>query len=79
MKSTESERDLGVIFSNNLKRKNQPFSCVSKANQAIGIIRKSFAHLDCKLLRSLYVTIVRLLLKFTVPVWSPVLKSDIYL
>ena len=51
LKSTESVRDLGVIFSNNLKWKNQVISCVSKANQTMGIIRKSFAHLDRKLLR----------------------------
>ena len=76
LKSTESERE-GVIFSNNLKWKNKISSCVSKANQTMGIIRKSFAHLDCKLLRSLYVTFIRPLLEFAVPVWSPALKCDI--
>ena len=53
-----------VIFSNNLKRKNLVISCVSKANQTLGIIRKSFAHLDFKILRSLYVTFIRPLLEF---------------
>ena len=46
LKSTESERNLGVIFANNLEWKNQVISCVSKANQTRGIIRNSFAHLN---------------------------------
>ena len=50
---------------------------MSKANQTMGIIRKSFAHWDCKLLRSLYVTFTRALLEFAVPVWLPDLKCDI--
>ena len=51
LKSTESDRVLGVIFSNNLKWKNQVISCVDKANQTMGEIGRSFLHLDCKLLR----------------------------
>ena len=59
LKSTESERDLDIIFSKNLKMKNQVISWARKANQKIGIIRKSFAHLDSKFLRSLFVTFTR--------------------
>ena len=68
LKSTESEKYLGVIFSNYLKWKNQVISCVNKAYQTIDLIRKSFARLDCKLLRSLYVTFIRPPLEFYVPV-----------
>jgi hypothetical protein len=42
----------------------------------LGRIKKSFAHFDCKLLSSLYLTFIRLLLEFAVPVWSPNLKGD---
>ena len=76
LKSTESERVLGVIISKNLMFKIQFISCVSKANQTMGITRKSFAHLDYKLLRSHYVTFIRPLLEFDVPVLSPALKCD---
>lgn len=38
--TTESERDVGVIFANNLKWKNQVITSVSKANQMMGMIRK---------------------------------------
>ena len=77
LNTTESERDLGVIFSNNLKWRNQIITCVGKANQILGMIRKCFVHMDVKLLRSLYVTFVRPLLEFAIPVWSPIQKGDI--
>ena len=73
---TDIERDLGVLFSTNLKWKNQVITACSKANQMLGRIKKSFAHFDCKLLRSLYLTFIRPLLQFSAPVWSPFLKSD---
>ena len=73
---SESERDLGVIFNSNLKWKNQVITASNKANQMLGRIRKSFARFDRKLFRSLYLTFVRPLLEFAVPVWSPKLKSD---
>ena len=41
------------------------------------MIRKCFVHMDVKLLRSLYVTFVRPLLEFAIPVWSPIQKGDI--
>jgi len=75
--TTESERDLDVIFSNNLKWKNQIITCVGKANLILDIIRKCFVHMDARLLRSLYVTFVRPLLEFAIPVWSPIQKGDI--
>ena len=56
---TKSERDLGVIFSNNLKWKNQIINYVSTVKQMMGMIRKIFALLDPILLRSLYLTFIR--------------------
>jgi hypothetical protein len=77
LNTTESERDFCVIFSNNLKWRNQIITCVGKANQILGMIRKCFVHMDVKLLRSLYVTFVRPLLEFAIPVCSPIQKGDI--
>jgi hypothetical protein len=73
---SEAERDLGVVFSTNLKWKNQVIVATNKANQMLGRIKKSFVNFDCKLLKSLYLTFIRPLLEFAVPVWSPFLKSD---
>ena len=73
---SDMERDLGVMFTTNLKWKNQVITAANKANQMLGRIKKSFAHFDCKLLRNLYLTFIRPFLEFAVPVWSPILKSD---
>ena len=43
--TTESERDFGIIFLNNLKWKNQ---VIGKANQILNMITKCFVHLDTK-------------------------------
>ena len=47
---SETERDLGVLFSTNLKWKNQVIIICNKENQIVGRIKKSFARFDCKLL-----------------------------
>ena len=73
---SDMERDLGVIFSTNLKWNNQVIAASNKANQMLGRIKKSFVQFDCKLLRSLYSTFVRPFLEFAVPVWSPILIGD---
>ena len=51
--------------------------CESKANAMLGMIRKTFATIDSKILRTLYVSFVRPLIEFAAPVWSPSLKGDI--
>ena len=47
---SDTERDLGVLFSTNLKWKNQVITACNKANQMLGRIKKYFALFDCKLL-----------------------------
>ena len=42
------ERDLGLLFSTNLKWKNQVITASNKANQMLGRIKKSFAQFECK-------------------------------
>ena len=42
----------------------------------LGRIKKSFAKLDCNLIRSIYSTFIRPLFEFAVPVWSYHLKGD---
>jgi hypothetical protein len=50
-------------------------TATNKANQMLGRIKKSFGRFDRKLFRSLYLTFIRPLLEFAVPVWCPILKS----
>jgi hypothetical protein len=77
LKETKQERDLGVHFSNDLKWKSHIEKCKAKANALIGMIRKTFLYIDAKMLRILYLTFIRPVIEFAVPVWSPSLKGDI--
>ena len=74
-----SERDLGVVFNRNLKWKEQVTVCASKANQMLGMLKKSFIYFDEYTMKTLYCAFVRPLIEFAVPVWYPNLKQDIKL
>jgi ribonucleases P/MRP protein subunit RPP40 len=74
---TNSEKDLGVIVSDDLKWEAQCSRVASKGNRMLGILRRSFASRDTDLWKKLYITYVRPLLEFAVPVWSPYLEGDI--
>ncbi|XP_065672239.1 uncharacterized protein LOC136090059 [Hydra vulgaris] len=64
---SNSVKDLSVIFSKNLKWKDQVISVTNNAKRMLGQIKKSFERLDCHLLKSLYVTFIRPFLEFSVP------------
>ena len=51
-------RDLGYIFSRNLKWNILVFTEMNKANQMLFRIKKSFSKFDCYRLRSLYLTFI---------------------
>ena len=46
LKEVASEKDVGVTFSDNLKFDIHINNVVNKANQIVGIIKRSFTHLD---------------------------------
>ena len=77
--TTKCERDLGVVFSADLKWKQQVIACSSKANSMLGLIKKTFVSFDVRLVRILYTVYVRPLIEFAVPVWNPSLTGDMEL
>ena len=68
---TSNERDLGVVFSSDLKWKSQTLACSSKANAMLSLLGNTFVCLDMKLVRTLFTVYVRPLIEFAVPVWCP--------
>ncbi|XP_065642872.1 uncharacterized protein LOC136074477 [Hydra vulgaris] len=62
-----------------MKWRQQIISCSSKANKMLGMIKNTFVKLDVQTLKVLYVTFVRPIIEFAVPVWSPQLKGEIEL
>ena len=74
---TKSEKDLGVILTDDGKWHNQVSKVASKANSILGMLLNTFQLRDAKLIKELYCTYVRPHLEFAVSAWSPFLKEDI--
>ena len=53
--SVESRKDLGIFFNNQLKFHSHTTEVAAKAKRLLGLIRRSFDHLD---LDNLFVTLV---------------------
>ena len=67
-------KDLGVIIDHELNFSSHIVTQVKKANKMMGLIRRSYTHLDifCYLFNSL----VRPHLEYCVSIWYPLLKKD---
>ena len=77
LEKVEEEKDLGVIVDNELKFHKQSAAAVKKANQKLGMIKKSFASLDENILPSLYTSLVRSHLEYGNTIWGPHFKGDV--
>ena len=74
---TVEENDLRVWISNDLKFSTLVVKSVSKGNQVLGLIRRSFTYLDCQLMRLLFTSLVRPHLEYSNVIWHPFLQKDI--
>ena len=69
------EKDLGVYVDSELRFDEHISTKVKKANQLVGLIRRSFDYLDGKTFVKLYTALVRPHLEYAQCVWSPHLKK----
>ncbi len=74
---TNSERDLGVIMDEDLKFDSHVTDKANRANRILGLIRRTFIHLDAYNFVLLYKALVRPHLEFSNSVWSPFLVKHI--
>lgn len=74
---TTSERDLGIIISNDLKWSDQVNACANRANMVLGMVKRTFKFQNIVSLSRLYKAFVRPHLEYGVQVWNPHLKKDI--
>lgn len=72
----EEEKDLGVLVDQDLKFSKHVESQVNKANKILGLIRRSFTHLDKDSMRRLFTALVRPHLEFSNVVWAPRFQKD---
>ena len=77
LKSSEKERDLGVMIDKSMKFSEQVSSAVGKANATLGMIKRSITCRKKNIVTKLYKALVRPKLEYCVQVWRPYLLKDI--
>ena len=71
------KKTLVLFFESDLKFEQHIAQKVKKANQLMGLIRRSFSYLDCRLFKQLYTTFVRPHLEYAQAVWAPHLRKHV--
>ena len=77
LKVVNEERDLGIIFQDDLKFNKHISTKVQKANSMLGLIIRSFDYLDKNSYIRLYKAMIRPQLEYGNAIWHPYLRKDI--
>ena len=77
LEMTRNEKDLGVIIDDSLKFHEHTASAVKKANQILGVIKKSYNARDKTTICTLYKALVRPHLEYGNAIWGPFFLGDI--
>lgn len=75
--AVKNEKDLGVIMDDKLKFHVHASATTKKANQVLGLIKKSYTSRDRTTISSLYKALVRPILEYGNVIWGPFYQSDI--
>ena len=67
-----AESDLGVYTTNDLKWKDNIYSCIKDANQLISWITRNIVDKDKMVMLNVYKTLIRPKLEYCVQIWNPV-------
>ena len=70
------EKDVGVIFDQTLEFRQHISKMVSKANQRVGLIKRTFSKLNINSFKILYKSLVRPILEYCSVIWAPLYKTD---
>ena len=76
LEAVRYEKDLGVIVDEELKFHQQTATATKKANQVLGIIKKSYQTRDAETISTLYKAMVRPHLEYANSIWGPFYKGD---
>ena len=77
LKDVKSFKDLGVAISKDLSWDNHISITVSKANNLLGLIKCFVGTTHVNVFSTLYLSLVRPILEYAVPVWCSYLVKDI--
>ena len=76
LNTVNQEKDLGVTIDSELKFKQQAARAISKANQILAVIRRSFCRIDAITLPILFKSLVRPHLEYGNVIWGPFSRGD---
>ena len=77
LRNVKQEKDIGVIVDDQLKFKDHMYEKIKKANNMMGLIRRSFIHLGEEMFLKLYKALVRPHLEYANVIWHPTKIKDI--
>ena len=77
MDATESEKDLGVMVDDELKFHVHTAYATRKANQMLGVIKRTYKTRDADTMTKLYIAMVRPHLEYGNAIWGPCYKGDL--
>ena len=77
LQAVTEEKDLGVIFKNNLKAEEQCAVATKKANRILGLIKRTITSRSKKIIIQLYKSLIRPHLDYCGTAWRPYLAKDI--
>ena len=75
LNTVHEERDLGVVIDQDLTFEKHMLEKIKKANQKVGLIRRSFMHMDKEMFLMLYKSLIRPQLEYANQVWAPRLQK----
>ena len=77
LENVESEKDISVMIDRHLNFEKHIQTQINKANQIVGLTRRSFVHLDNRTFSLLFKALAHPHLEYASSVWSPYKKKDI--
>ena len=77
LKQVKQEKDIGVIVDDQLKFESHIYEKINKANSMMGLIRRSFVHMDEDMFKKLFKALVHPHLEYANTIWNPTKIKDI--
>ena len=77
LKDVKSFKDRGVAISKDLSWDNHISITVNKANNLLGLMKRFVGTTNVNVFSTLYLSLVRPILEYSVPIWCPYLVKDI--
>ena len=76
LQAVDEEKDLGVIFTKDMKPSKQCTAARNKANRVLGLINRTLTYKNKTNIKNLYKALFRPHLEYAVQAWAPSLKKD---